>query len=86
VARVRSDRLPRTASGNLDTKVTFTNGSRVYGLKPIGKHGNDIRYSAHVAFQRPLHDNQKFTVVLRLGDAKPVQRIVTLHAQDEHSR
>jgi hypothetical protein len=81
-----SDRLPRTASGTVDAKVTFANGTRVSALKPVGKHGHDIRYRERVSFTRRLQDNQKFTVTLRLGDARPVRRIVTLHAQGEHSR
>jgi hypothetical protein len=81
-----SDRLPRTASGKVDAKITFADGARVSGLAPIGNHGNDIRYSARVTFKRQLGDHEKFTVTLRLGDAKPVQRIVKLYAQGEHGR
>ena len=41
-----SDRLARTASGKVDAKITFVNGARVTDIKPVGTHGNDIRYTA----------------------------------------
>ena len=43
-----SDRLPRTAEGKVDAKITFVNGARVTDIKPVGTHGNDIRYTARV--------------------------------------
>jgi hypothetical protein len=78
-----SDRLPRIASGRVDA-TTFAAAARVSGLEPIANHGNDIRYSARVTFKRRLQDHQKFSVTLRLGDAKPVQRFVKLYDPGEH--
>jgi hypothetical protein len=79
-----SDRLARTASGRVDAKITFVNGARVSGLKPVGTHGNDIRYTARVSSERVLKLHQKYTVRFRLGDAKTVQRSVKLFAAGEH--
>jgi hypothetical protein len=79
-----SDRLPRTASGKVDAKITFVNGARVSDLKPVGTHGNDIRYTAKVSSQSVLRLHQKYTVTFRLGDAKTVPRPVKLFAQGEH--
>ena len=44
-----SDRLAKNAYGSLDAKITFVNGARVSGLKAVGTHGSDIRYSATVS-------------------------------------
>jgi hypothetical protein len=79
-----SDRLPRTASGKVDAKITFLNGARVTGLKPVGTHGSDIRYSARVSSTTALTLHQKYTVKFRLGDAKTVSRLVKLFAVGEH--
>jgi hypothetical protein len=79
-----SDRLPRTAVGKVDAKITFVNGARVSGIKPIGNHGNDIRYSATVSSKTPLKLHQKYTVKFRLGDSTPVQVFVKLFAPGEH--
>ena len=43
-----SDRLAKNAYGSLDAKITFVNGARVSGLKAVGTHGSDIKYSATV--------------------------------------
>jgi hypothetical protein len=79
-----SDRLPRTAAGKVDAKITFVNGARVSAIKPVGNHGNDIRYSATVSSKSPLKLHQKYTVKFRLGDSKPVQVFVKLFAPGEH--
>jgi hypothetical protein len=79
-----SDRLPRTAAGKVDAKITFVNGARVTDLKPVGTHGTDIKYSARVSYQGDLKLHQKYTVKFRLGDAKTVQRPVKLFAVGEH--
>jgi hypothetical protein len=79
-----SDRLPRTAAGKVDAKITFFNGARVSGIKPVGNHGDDIRYSATVSAKTPLKLHQKYTVKFRLGDSKPVQVFVKLFAPGEH--
>ena len=79
-----SDRLPRTAAGKVDAKIVFVNGARVTDIKPVGTHGNDIKYSARVSSQRPLKLHQKYTVKFRLGDAKTVSRFVKLFAVGEH--
>src|SRR3954447_17738254 len=44
-----SDRLPRTATGKVDAKITFVSGLRVSDLRPTGRHGDDIVYSARVS-------------------------------------
>src|SRR3979409_1806717 len=40
-----SDRLAKNAYGSLDAKITFVNGAHVSGLKAVGTHGSDTRYS-----------------------------------------
>jgi hypothetical protein len=84
--RFASDRLPRTASGKIDAKITFANGSRVSALRPTGTHGDDIVYTARVSSTRPLRIHEKYTVTFRLGDAKAVQRLVKLFDQGESGR
>jgi hypothetical protein len=79
-----SDRLPRTASGKVDAKITFLNGARVSDIKPVGTHGNDIKYSARVSSQHVLRDHEKFTVTFRLGNSAPVKRFVKLFLPGEH--
>jgi hypothetical protein len=79
-----SDRLPRTAAGKVDAKITFVNGARVSALKPVGTHGNDIRYTATVSSSKPLRLHAKYTVTFRLGDSKSVKRFVKLFAVGEH--
>jgi hypothetical protein len=79
-----SDRLARGAYGKLDAKITFANGARVSGLKAVGTHGNDIRYTATVSSSKPLRLHQKYTVTFRLGDAKPVKVFVKLFNPGEH--
>ena len=71
-----SDRLPRTAAGKVDAKITFVNGARVSDLKPVGTHGYDIRYAATVSSSKPLRLHAKYTVTFRLGDSAPVKRFV----------
>jgi len=80
-----SDRLPRTAAGKVDAKITFVNGARVTALKPVGTHGNDIKYSARVSSQHVLRDHEKFTVTFRLGDSAPVKVFVKLFLPGQHS-
>jgi hypothetical protein len=79
-----SDRLPRTAAGKLDAKITFVNGAKVTGLKAIGTHGNDIRYQARVSSTKELRAHAKYTVKLRLGDSDTVTRLVKLWLPGEH--
>jgi hypothetical protein len=79
-----SDRLPRTAAGKVDAKITFVNGDRVTNIKPVGTHGSDIRYTATVSSKNALKLHQKYTVKFRLGDAKTVSRFVKLFAVGEH--
>ena len=79
-----SDRIARTAAGKVDAKITFVNGARVSDLKPVGTHGNDIRYTARVSSQHALRDHEKFTVSFRLGDSAPVKRFVKLFLPGEH--
>ena len=79
-----SDRLPRTAAGKVDAKITFLNGARVSDVKPVGTHGNDIRYTARVSSQHVLRDHEKFTVTFRLGNSAPVKRFVKLFLPGEH--
>jgi hypothetical protein len=79
-----SDRLPRTAAGEVDARITYTDGSRVSDLKPRGTHGKDIVYTARISLHRKIQDHQKFTVRFRLGDSRTVERTVTLYRADEH--
>jgi len=79
-----SDRLPRTAAGKVDAKITFVNGARVSHIKPVGTHGYDIKYTARVSSTTALKLHQKYTVKFRLGDAKTVSRFVKLFAVGEH--
>jgi hypothetical protein len=79
-----SDRLPRTAAGKVDAKITFINGARVSDIKPVGTHGNDIKYSARVSSQHVLRDHEKFTVTFRLGDSAPVKVFVKLFLPGQH--
>jgi hypothetical protein len=81
-----SDRLPRTAAGNVDAKITFVNGAKVTGLKPIGTHGSDIRYQARVSSTKELRNHAKYTVKFRLGDSSTVQRLVKIFLPGEHGR
>lgn len=79
-----SNRLPRTAAGKVDAKITYADGSRVSDLKPRGTHGEDIVYTARITLRRKIQDHQKFTVRFRLGDSPTVQRTVTLYTVDQH--
>jgi hypothetical protein len=79
-----SDRLGKTAYGNLDAKITFVNGARVSGLKAVGTHGNDIRYAAKVTSSKPIKLHQKYTVRFRLGHGKTVERLVKVFNPGEH--
>jgi hypothetical protein len=78
-----SDRLQRTASGKVDAGITFVNGARVSGLKPVGTHGDDIKYEARVSSTKALRVHAQYTVRFRLGDSKPVQRLVKLYLPSE---
>ena len=78
-----SDRLPRTAAGKVDAKITFVNGAKVTGIKPVGTHGNDIKYQARVSSTKALREHAKYTVRFRLGDSGTVQRLVKLYLPSE---
>jgi hypothetical protein len=79
-----SDRLAKNAYGSLDAKITFVNGARVSGLKAVGTHGSDIRYSATVTSSTPIRLHQKYTVKFRLGSGKSVERFVKVFNPGEH--
>jgi hypothetical protein len=79
-----SDRLPRTASGKVDAKITFLAGLRVSDLRPTGRHGEDTVYSARVSSAKPLVVHRKFRARFRLGDSGTVERSVKLFRQGEH--
>ena len=79
-----SDRLPRTAAGKVDAKITFVNGAKVTDIKPVGTHGNDISYQARVSSTRELRNHAKYTVRFRLGDSSAVQRFVKIFLPGEH--
>jgi hypothetical protein len=79
-----SNRLPRTAAGKIDAKITYADGSRVTGLKASGRHGVDTVYTARITLRRTIRDHQKFTVRFRLGDSPTVKRTVTLYTADQH--
>ena len=78
-----SDRLPRTTAGKVDAKITFVNGAKVTDIKPVGTHGNDIRYTARVSSTKALRTHAKYTVKFRLGDSSSVQRLVKLYLPSE---
>ena len=78
-----SDRLPRTAAGKVDAKITFVNGAKVTDIKPVGTHGNDIRYTARVSSTKALRTHAKYTVKFWLGDSSSVQRLVKLYLPSE---
>jgi len=78
-----SDRLPRTADGKVDAKITFVNGAKVTAIKPVGTHGDDIRYQARVSSTKALREHAKYTVRFRLGDSGTVQRLVKLYLPSE---
>jgi hypothetical protein len=78
-----SDRLPRTADGKVDAKITFVNGAKVTAIKPVGTHGYDIKYEARVSSTKALREHAKYTVRFRLGDSGTVQRLVKLYLPSE---
>jgi hypothetical protein len=78
-----SDRLARTADGKVDAKITFVNGAKVTAIKPVGTHGNDIKYEARVSSTKELRNHAKYTVRFRLGDSSSVQRLVKLYLPSE---
>jgi hypothetical protein len=78
-----SDRLARTADGKFDAKITFVNGAKVTAIKPVGTHGNDIKYEARVSSTKELRNHAKYTVRFRLGDSSSVQRLVKLYLPSE---
>lgn len=78
-----SDRLPRTATGKVDAKITFVNGAKVTDIKPVGTHGNDIKYQARASSTKALREHAKYTVRFRLGDSGTVQRLVKLYLPSE---
>jgi hypothetical protein len=78
-----SDRLARTADGKVDAKITFVNGAKVTGIKPVGTHGDDIKYEGRVSSTKELRNHAKYTVRFRLGDSSPVQRLVKLYLPSE---
>jgi hypothetical protein len=78
-----SDRLARTADGKVDAKITFVNGAKVTAIKPVGTHGNDIKYQARVSSTKELRNHAKYTVRFRLGDSSSVQRLVKLYLPSE---
>jgi hypothetical protein len=78
-----ADRLPLTADGKVDAKITFVNGAKVTAIKPVGTHGNDIRYQARVSSTKALREHAKYTVRFRLGDSGTVQRFVKLYLPSE---
>ena len=73
-------RLPRTATGAVDARVRFAGGQRVSALKPVGRHGTDIRYRATVTSTSDLRAGAKYTVRIALAGSPAVTRLVTLHA------
>jgi hypothetical protein len=75
-----ADRLPRTAKGAVDARVQFAGGQRVSALKPAGRHGYDVRYTATVTSRSNLRVGAKYTVRIRLAGSAPVVRLVKLHA------
>jgi hypothetical protein len=74
-----ADKLPRTKRGAVDARVQFAGGQRVSGLKPVGRHGYDVRYQAAVTSTSPLRIDAKYTVRIKLPGSATVTRLVKLH-------
>jgi hypothetical protein len=74
-----ADRLPRTRTGAVDAHVRFAGGQRVSALKPVGRHGHDVRYRATVTSTSPLRIDAKYTVRIKLPGSPTVVRLVKLH-------
>jgi hypothetical protein len=74
-----AERLPRTAAGRIDAKITST-GLRIASLKVSGRHGSDTVYTAKASSAGAMQVGSKFTVRLRLGDSRSVTRFVKLYA------
>ena len=74
-----ADKLPRTKSGAVDARVQFAGGQRVSGLKPVGRHGYDVRYQATVTSTAPFRINAKYTVRIKLPGSPTVVRLAKLH-------
>ena len=55
-------------------------GQRVSALKPVGRHGADIRYRATVTSTSDLRVGAKYTVRIALAGSPAVTRLVKLHA------
>jgi hypothetical protein len=77
VVRFAADRLPRTAAGKLDARVVFS-GERATRLKAVGRHGDDVVYTARVSTDRTLRPGTKYTVRIRVADQDAFVRKVTL--------
>ena len=73
-----ADKLPRTKSGAVDARVQFTGGQRVSALKPVGRHGYDVRYTAAVSSRSDLRVGTKYTVRIKLPGSPSVTRLVKL--------
>jgi hypothetical protein len=78
-----SDRLARSASGKVDAGITFVAGGKVTAIKPVGTHGDDIKYEARVSSTKALRVHATYTVKFRLGDSSTVQRLVKLYLPSE---
>jgi hypothetical protein len=74
-----ADKLPRTKSGAVDARIRFAGGQRVSGLKPVGRHGYDVRYRATVTSTSALRIDAKYTVRITLPGSPAVVRLVKLH-------
>ena len=74
-----ADKLPRTKTGAVDARVQFAGGQRVSGLKPVGRHGYDVRYQATVTSTAPFRINAKYTVRIKLPGSPTVVRLAKLH-------
>jgi len=82
--RFASEKLPRTAAGKIDAKISYAGGLRVSNLKVAGRHGEDTVYTARVSSVAKLVNHQKFVVRFRLGDSPTVQRSVKLYLAGQH--
>jgi hypothetical protein len=60
-------------------RVQFAGGQRVSGLKPVGRHGYDVRYQATVTSKSALRIDAKDTVRIKLPGSPTVVRLVKLH-------
>jgi hypothetical protein len=76
--RFASDRLPRTSTGRLRARVSFS-GQRAGSVTPVGRHGDDVVYRARITTDRELRVGTRYTVRIVVDGLEPIVRKVKLH-------